>query len=685
MKQLKVLSLVICLLALVPQFALAQESDSAGLIRRHDAAIPNSYIVVFKNSVPQGRVSALAGQLGRAHGGKVGFIYQHALRGFSVELNEAQAVALARNPQVEYIEEDTLVEGASVQNSPTWGLDRIDQRSLPLNAAYSYANSGAGVNVYVVDGGIRYTHSEFGGRAALAYDYVAGGTGMDCNGHGTHVAGIIGGATYGVAKSAKLWSVRVLDCANQGTAARIIAGIDWVTGNHVKPAVANLSFFTGSANATIDTAVRNLIAAGVTSVAAAGNLTRDADLHSPARVREAITVAAIDQNDNQATFSNYGAGVDIYAPGVDIVSATSSSDTATAPRTGTSSAAPFVVGMAARYLSGNRQATPASVAQAITRNATPGKVGNIGAGSPNLILYRPDGKIAFQSGRDGQVEIYTINSDGSEETRLTYHDYSDDYWPEYSPDGTQIAFTSGRGDDLYYQVYVMNADGTNVRRVTSNQQGHNAESAWSPDGTQIAFRSNRDGGDWEIYVINVDGTNERRLTYSVGADIDPAWSPDGTKIAFPSFRNSPSIANPYGLDSIDIYVMNVDGSNQVNLTDNFDGLGARNDYYPAWSSDSARLSFVYDGGNAAHTDQIFVMNADGSGRVNLSNNAFYEYNPSWSSDNSRITFSTDEADGHSDIFVMNADGSNRVRLTLNVGDGVDTTTSQDYLPDWQAL
>jgi len=677
MKKYYILSVIICLLALVPQLTSAQEANAKGSIRRSDAAVPNSYIVVFKESVPRNRVDAFAAQLARTHGGTVGYTYQHALRGFSVELSEAQAAALSLSPQIAYVEEDAVVEGAAVQNSPTWGLDRIDQRTLPLNASYGYANAGSGVNVYVVDGGIRYTHREFGGRAALAYDYVAGGTGMDCNGHGTHVAGTIGGATYGVAKNAKLWSVRVLDCSNQGTVARIVAGVDWVTANHAKPAVANLSFATGLGNSTMDLAVRNSIAAGITYVVAAGNNAGDAALRSPARVTEAITVAATNQNDSQATFSNSGSVVDVYAPGVDIISTWSTSDEATNIRSGTSFAAPFVAGMAARYLSGNPQATPASVSQAIKRNATAGQITNLGAGSPNLLLYRPDGKIAFSSARDGNdFEIYTVNPDGSEPTRLTVHGYSDDYWPEYSPDGTKIAFTSGRGDDLYYQVYVMNADGSNVRRITNNQMGHNAEAAWSPDGAQLAFRSSRDG-DWEIYAINIDGTNERRLTNSPGADIDPAWSPDGTKIVFPSFR-----ADPY---NIELYVMNADGSNQVNLSNNIGAYGANNDYYPAWSSNGARISYVFDGGNAVHFDQIFVMNADGTNRVNLSNNTAYEYNPSWSSDDERIVFQSGLDDGKGEIYVINSDGTNRIRITFNTGDGVNAWTANDYYPDWQAL
>jgi hypothetical protein len=388
MKLIKVLLLTFYLLALVPQPALAQESSTTGRIRRSNAAIPNSYIVIFKDSVPQGRVKGFAAQLARTHGGTIGFTYEHALRGFSVELSEAQALALSLNPQVAYVEEDTLVEGASVQSNPTWALDRIDQRNLPLNASYNYADSGAGVNVYVVDGGIRYTHQEFGGRAVFAYDNVGDGrAGADCYGHGTHVAGIIGGNTYGVAKGVKLHSVRVLNCSNQALTSAVVAGMDWVTANHVKPAVANLSFFTGVANATMDQAVRGMIAAGVTSVAAAGNNTGDASLRSPARVTEAITVGAIDQDDNRASFSNFGSVIDVFAPGVSIASAHSTSDTATFNRFGTSQAAAFVAGLAARYLGKRPGDRPDAVSQAIRNSATPGKVINPGEGSPNLLAY----------------------------------------------------------------------------------------------------------------------------------------------------------------------------------------------------------------------------------------------------------------------------------------------------------
>ena len=713
MKLLKVLLLTLCLLALVPQLALSQESAVQNRLRRSEGAVAGSYIVVFKDSVPQGRVDAFAAQLAREHGGRVGFTYQHALRGFSVELSEAQAVALSRNPQVEFVEEDALVEGAAVQNSPTWGLDRIDQRSLPLDASYSYANSGTGANVYIVDGGIRYTHSEFGGRAALAYDYVVGGTGMDCNGHGTHVAGIIGGATYGVAKDAKLWSVRVLDCANQGLASRIVAGIDWVTANHVKPAVANLSFFTGGGNETLDLAVRNLIAAGVTSVAAAGNLNRDAGLHSPARVTEAITVAAIDQNDNRATFSNYGAVVDVFAPGVDIVSAASGDDAMTSVRSGTSVAAPFVAGTAARYLSANPSESPAAVSRAITSNATPDRVANAGLGTPNLVLFKPNSKIAFSSLRDGNWELYVMDSDGSNQKNISLHT-AKDLPVVWSPDGRKIAFQSNRtgaGD-----IYVMNSDGSGLTRLTTSTYADQAPT-WSPDSQRIAFISKRDGNS-DVFVMNADGTNQVNVTRSLSPEYDPMWSPTENKIAFRSYRDGKTKH----------YVMNADGTNQIRLTnarvdesfldwspdgqkvsfasyfytsnyeEHYDvwvvsaaGSGTTNilpitpyygggDFEPDWSPDGKTLaigSTRYNGSPYGLTE-LYTINPDGSNPLRLTFSSMANVGVQWSPGGDRMIFMQDSGSNYSyEIFSMNADGSNQLRLTTN---GVD-----DSEPVWQPM
>ncbi|MCT4356178.1 S8 family peptidase [Streptomyces sp. Je 1-79] len=281
---------------------------------------------------------------------------------------------------------------ADTQPGATWGLDRIDQRDLPLSTTYTYNRTASNVTAYIIDTGIRTSHSEFGGRATVGTDTVGGGqNGQDCQGHGTHVAGTVGGAKYGVAKGAKLVAVRVLDCNGSGTTAGVIAGVDWVTANAVKPAVANMSL-GGGANTSLDDAVKRSIASGVTYAVAAGNgnflgLPARACNYSPARVPEAITVGATDSADKRASFSNYGTCVDLFAPGVSITSAWKDGDTATNTISGTSMAAPHTAGVAALYLSANPTASPAQVSTALVNNATSGKVQNPLSGSPNRLLH----------------------------------------------------------------------------------------------------------------------------------------------------------------------------------------------------------------------------------------------------------------------------------------------------------
>ncbi|GIJ45110.1 hypothetical protein Val02_19960 [Virgisporangium aliadipatigenens] len=348
-------------------------------------AVADSYIVVLKSDASS--VDSTAGRLVSRHGGTVRQTYSAALRGFEVTVGEAAAKRIAADPAVAYVEQNHVVSIAATQtNPPSWGLDRIDQRNLPLNSSYTYPNTASNVRAYIIDTGIRFNHSTFGGRATSGYDAVDGGSADDCNGHGTHVAGTVGGSQYGVAKGVAIVGVRVLNCSGSGTVAQVVAGVNWVRANAVKPAVANMSL-GGGVSTSIDTAVANAVSSGVTFALAAGNSNANACNSSPARVASAITVGATDRNDNRASFSNYGSCVDIFAPGVGITSAWYTSTTATNSISGTSMASPHVAGAAALILSAHTGYTPAQVASAMTGVATSGVVVNPGSGSPNRLLF----------------------------------------------------------------------------------------------------------------------------------------------------------------------------------------------------------------------------------------------------------------------------------------------------------
>jgi len=348
-------------------------------------AVAGSYLVVLRDG--GATVPAAARNLAAAHGGRVGHVYAAALRGFEVSLSEAAAKRLAADPSVAYVEQNHVLTLADTQlNPPSWGLDRIDQRNLPLDQSYTFPNTASNVHAYIIDTGMRFTHNDFGGRATSGFDAIDGGAADDCHGHGTHVGGTVGGSSFGVAKAVQLVAVRVLNCSGSGTTAQVVAGVDWVTANAIKPAVANMSLGGGIQQA-LDDAVAASIASGVTYAIAAGNSNANACNFSPARVPTAITLGATDINDNRASFSNFGTCLDLFAPGVSITSAWFSSDTATAVLSGTSMATPHAAGAAALILSANPAATPQQVRDTMVGAATPGVVTNPGTGSPNLLLF----------------------------------------------------------------------------------------------------------------------------------------------------------------------------------------------------------------------------------------------------------------------------------------------------------
>ncbi|MEV4535711.1 S8 family peptidase [Asanoa sp. NPDC049518] len=386
--------------------APAVAADPSGVVRRAggSTAVADSYIVVLKDSaVAPTAVDGKAKTLTVRLGGTVRHIFRNALRGFEVQASAAQAKKIAADPSVAYVEQNHTVRAYGTQtNPPSWGLDRIDQRNLPLNQSYTYPNTAGNVHAYIIDTGVRTTHQEFGGRATSGFDAIDGGTADDCHGHGTHVAGTVGGSTYGVAKGVQIVAVRVLNCAGEGTDAQVIAGIDWVAANAVKPAVANMSL-GGDASAALDTAVNGAINTGITFAVASGNgdifgRRLNACNFSPARVPAAITVGATQINDAAASFSNYGNCVDILGPGVNITSSWSTSNTATNTISGTSMATPHVAGAAALLLSSNPSWTNQQVRDYLVTNSTPNVVTNPGTDTPNQLLFIKDAPPASDFG-----------------------------------------------------------------------------------------------------------------------------------------------------------------------------------------------------------------------------------------------------------------------------------------------
>lgn len=352
--------------------------------------IKGQYIVTFNKTAQSPK--DLSSRLAKSHGGKVLYVYESALRGFAVSLPENASVAfieaMKKNPNVLSVEHDVVMNiDNTTQNNAVWGLDRIDQKTLPLDSSYTYNQTGSGVTAYIVDTGILASHQQFSGRVQSGYTAISDGKGTsDCNGHGTHVAGTVGGTTYGIAKSVTLVPIRVLACDGGGSSSGVLAGLDWIIKNGKKPAVVNMSL-GGGVSASLDNAIVTLYNNGYTPVVAAGNSNADACNASPARESKAITVAATDNMDTRASYSNYGSCVDIFAPGSQITSAWYDSNTSTRVSNGTSMAAPHVTGIIATLLQNTPTATPQNITTNLLKQATTNLVKNA-AGSPNRLLYK---------------------------------------------------------------------------------------------------------------------------------------------------------------------------------------------------------------------------------------------------------------------------------------------------------
>jgi subtilisin family serine protease len=386
-------------------------------------AVPDDYIVVFKDNVST-PASEAAGIV-KAHDGKLKYTYSRALKGFAAELSPGAIQALRSNPKVAWSEQDQRVHLETTQTNPAnFGLDRIDQRNLPLNNSYTFIRTGAGVHFYGIDTGINLTHVDLSGRVGVGFDAVTpGGNANDCNGHGTHTATTAAGTSFGVAKGATVHPIRVLDCSGSGTVAGVIAGVDFVTQNHVNPAVANMSLGGGISTA-LDQAVTASVASGVVYAIAAGNNNGNACNTSPARVPSALTVAASTRTDARASFSNFGSCVDIFAPGVGITAGWIGSNTATMTISGTSMATPHVAGVAMLFLEANPTATPTQVANAINTNATTGLITSAGTGTPNRLLFM--GFIGGGAGNQPPVARFTATCNTSHTCTFNASNSTDD-------------------------------------------------------------------------------------------------------------------------------------------------------------------------------------------------------------------------------------------------------------------
>ncbi|NBC87671.1 MAG: S8 family serine peptidase [Bacteroidetes bacterium] len=470
--------------------------------------IPGQYIVVLHEEAVSVKSDAAIRSIATSMLGKsadLRYTYTTALQGFTAAgVSEKQAETLSSDSRVKFVEQDRTVHAYATQSGATWGLDRVDARS-GTDGDYNYTATGAGVNAYIIDTGILPTHNDFGSRASTFYDaFNDGQNGVDCDGHGTHVAGTVGGSEYGVAKDVTLYGVRVLDCSGGGTLSSVTNGADYVAQNHTKPAVANMSL-GGGASSTIDNAVQGMINAGVTTVVAAGNSDTDACNQSPARVADAITVGSTTSSDSRSSFSNYGSCVDIFAPGSNITSAWYTSNSATNTISGTSMASPHVAGGAALFLEDNPGASPSQVTNALTSTATQGAISGVN-GSPNLLLYSLLTSDGSGGGDDGGGD--DGGDDGGSTAPCTSCDlYSgtlsgggdNDIQPDgsyYAGNGSENGYLRSSNGD--FDLYLYKWSGYGWRQVASSTSASSNE--------DIEYSGSSGYYYWEVYSYSGSGS-----------------------------------------------------------------------------------------------------------------------------------------------------------------------------------
>ena len=505
MKRISVFTAASLLLSVVIALSVTPGSSGQGksAIKKKAHAVPGQYIVTLQEWAAQPRgensfVPNVAADIASQHGGEVLAVYKHALLGFAIRLPEQAAEALTHDPRVESVEEDGVVSATTTQSNPPWGLDRIDQRNRPLDAQYNYTPTGAGVHAYIIDTGIRASHTQFTGRIGNGFTSISDGNGSnDCAGHGTHVAGTVGGSTYGVAKGVTLHPVRVLDCSGNGTDSTVISGIDWVTANRVLPAVANMSL-GGGASTALDTAVQNSINSGVTYAVAAGNdYGANACNSSPARVAAAITVGSTTSTDAKSDFSNIGTCLDIFAPGSSILSSWYTSDTATNTISGTSMATPHVTGVAALYLQNNTGASPATVRDQIVNTATTGVLTGIGTGSPNRLLY----SLLTTGGGGGGVPAACTGGtqySGSLSGTGSYNYQPNGTYYYSSVSGTHKGCLVGPTSGADFDLYLLKWNGSSWVIVASSESATSNETI-SYSGTSGYYM-------WQVYSYSGSGS-----------------------------------------------------------------------------------------------------------------------------------------------------------------------------------